>query len=357
MENEEVKNLENENASSFAENKEQQQEAINMAMKFGENATEEDVENVSKKMDKMKKGALAKVWDKVQELWAAFKSPETPLSTKSIIIGSLIYMVTPIDIIPDIIPGIGLLDDAFIIGLVFTQVMKLNKTSERINADAANKELGYVYADSAKINEYADFVNKMSLKEKFSQNEKREIRFKQRELYEEISVLEQKELSDGDKKGLSQLKNIFETIKEIDIPNFVSPKEMENISVLIHISDKVIENKSALRSVEEKYIKDLYEKISLLKSNKLDKTSFILWFTHNFYSQLFTAHYKTSFILWFTHNQTLNELHKRIFDLFKQTKEILATKELTKECEEKLTTLRDCLEEVRNLLNEDINRE
>ncbi|WP_288603207.1 YkvA family protein [uncultured Treponema sp.] len=174
MENEEVKNLENENASSFAENKEQQQEAINMAMKFGENATEEDVENVSKKMDKMKKGALAKVWDKVQELWAAFKSPDTPLSTKSIIIGSLIYMVTPIDIIPDIIPGLGLLDDAFIIGLVFTQVMKLNKTSERINADAANKELGYVYADSAKISAYGNFVNKMYSKDKHTKNEQRE---------------------------------------------------------------------------------------------------------------------------------------------------------------------------------------
>jgi len=363
MENEEVKNLENEKTSSFDQNKEQQQDAINMAMKFGENATEEDVENVSKKMDKMKKGALAKVWDKVQELWAAFKSPETPLSTKSIIIGSLIYMVTPIDIIPDIIPGLGLLDDAFIIGLVFTQVMKLNKTAERISADAVNKELGYVYADSAKIKEYADFVNKMSFKDKHTKNEQREIRSKQRDLYKEISNLEKKELSKADKDGLSQLKNIFETIKVIDIPNFVSPKEMENISVLIYISDKVIENKSALRSVEEKYIKDLYEKISLLKSNKLDKTSFILWFTQYQYLPRELILKNILFIPRFTQykfsapKQTLEELHREVFDLFKQTKEILATKELIKEREEKLTMLGDCLEEVRLLLNEDINRE
>lgn len=240
--------------------------------------------------------------------------------------------------------------------------MKLNKTSERINADAANKELGYVYADSAKIKEYADFVNKMYSKDKLTKNEQKEIRSKQRELYKEISVLEQKELSDGDKKGLSQLKNIFETIKEIDIPNFVSPKEMENISALIYISDKVIENKSALRSVEEKYIKDLYEKVSLLKSNKLDKTSFILWFTqYHFLPELILKN--ILFIPRFTQYQysapkkTLEELHKEIFDLFKQTKEILATKELTKEREEKLTMLGDCLEEVRNLLNEDMNRE
>lgn len=175
--------------------------------------------------------------------------------------------------------------------------------------------------------------------------------------------MKKKELSKADKDGLSQLKNIFETIKKIDIPNFVSPKEKENISFLIYISNKVIENKSALRSVAEKYIKDLYEKISLLKSNKLDKTSFILWFTQNQRSAPIKTYYRVFFGFVFTQYQhsasknTFEELHKKIFDLFKQTKEILATKELTKEREEKLTMLGDCLEEVRNLLNEDMNRE
>ena len=72
----------------------------------------------------MNKGPLAKIWDKVTQLWEAFKSPDTPASLKAIIIGGLIYMVSPIDLIPDVIPVAGLLDDAGVIGLVFSQFLR-----------------------------------------------------------------------------------------------------------------------------------------------------------------------------------------------------------------------------------------
>ena len=100
-------------------------EAQKMAEKYGRNASEADVENVQKNMDKMNRGPLAKIWDKVVTLWEAFKSPDTPASLKALIIGGLIYMVSPIDLIPDVIPVLGLTDDAGIIGLVFNQFMKL----------------------------------------------------------------------------------------------------------------------------------------------------------------------------------------------------------------------------------------
>ena len=98
--------------------------AADMAARMGKNATEADIENVANKMDSMNRGPLAKVWDKVTQLWEAFKSPETPASLKAIIIGGLIYMVSPVDLIPDVIPVVGLLDDAGVIGFVFSQFLR-----------------------------------------------------------------------------------------------------------------------------------------------------------------------------------------------------------------------------------------
>ena len=98
--------------------------AADMAARMGKNATEADIENVANKMGSMNKGPLAKIWDKVTQLWEAFKSPDTPASLKAIIIGGLIYMVSPVDLIPDVIPVAGLLDDAGVIGLVFSQFLR-----------------------------------------------------------------------------------------------------------------------------------------------------------------------------------------------------------------------------------------
>lgn len=103
--------------------------AADMAARMGKNATEADIENVANKMDSMNKGPLAKVWDKVTQLWEAFKSPETPASLKAIIIGGLIYMVSPVDLIPDVIPVAGLLDDVGVIGLVFSQFLRLTSAA------------------------------------------------------------------------------------------------------------------------------------------------------------------------------------------------------------------------------------
>ena len=98
--------------------------------KFGKNASEDDVNNVRKNMGKMKHGPLAKIWDKVTTLWNAFNSPETPKQTKAIIIGGLIYMVCPIDLIPDAIPAFGLIDDAGVLGLIYNQYIQLVRLSK-----------------------------------------------------------------------------------------------------------------------------------------------------------------------------------------------------------------------------------
>lgn len=40
-----------------------------------------------------------------------FTSPEAPLRVKALLIGMLVYIISPIDIIPDMIPLIGITDD------------------------------------------------------------------------------------------------------------------------------------------------------------------------------------------------------------------------------------------------------
>lgn len=47
-------------------------------------------------------------------LWFAFQSDKTPLWAKSIILTALVYLVTPFDAIPDLIPG-GFTDDMAVI--------------------------------------------------------------------------------------------------------------------------------------------------------------------------------------------------------------------------------------------------
>jgi uncharacterized membrane protein YkvA (DUF1232 family) len=42
---------------------------------------------------------------------------ELPVGTMIALIGALIYFVSPIDVIPDCIPGVGYLDDAVVIGV------------------------------------------------------------------------------------------------------------------------------------------------------------------------------------------------------------------------------------------------
>ena len=86
-------------------------------------------------------GALAQVLHTVQLVWRLLIDPRVPALNKLIIPGILIYVLSPIDLVPDFIPVLGWLDDLVIVplGLVAVRAMipkaVLAEHRERLDAE------------------------------------------------------------------------------------------------------------------------------------------------------------------------------------------------------------------------------
>lgn len=63
-------------------------------------------------------------------LWRLSRDPRVPARTKATMFIIAGYLVSPIDVIPDFIPGIGQLDDLVVIGFALDQM--LNRVPEEV---------------------------------------------------------------------------------------------------------------------------------------------------------------------------------------------------------------------------------
>lgn len=99
--------------------------ALEMSEKLGQKSSEKDVEKIEKKIGFMNKGAVKKVWDKVLFLKDNLKNVDIPKRNAISIIGALLYLISPLDLVPDAIPVVGLLDDVFVISWVYDEIMKI----------------------------------------------------------------------------------------------------------------------------------------------------------------------------------------------------------------------------------------
>lgn len=61
----------------------------------------------------------------MQVLIIAYKDKRTPLAAKILIAVTVGYLLSPVDLIPDFIPVLGLLDDVIIVPLLVTFSIKL----------------------------------------------------------------------------------------------------------------------------------------------------------------------------------------------------------------------------------------
>ena len=77
----------------------------------------------AKQAESMPREPFAETWPYFQAMLRLIRAygegqyPEVPESTLVVIIAAIIYLVNPLDVIPDALPAIGFLDDATVIAL------------------------------------------------------------------------------------------------------------------------------------------------------------------------------------------------------------------------------------------------
>jgi uncharacterized membrane protein YkvA (DUF1232 family) len=72
----------------------------------------------------MDRGAAKSLLDDVKTLWRMLTDPDysIPWTTWAWIISALVYFISPVDIIPDVIPGAGYIDDAAVVAWVVSLI-------------------------------------------------------------------------------------------------------------------------------------------------------------------------------------------------------------------------------------------
>lgn len=72
-------------------------------------------------------GPLAEIWEYLQPMFGMIKDwisgdyTKIPVNSIIFIIIGLLYFVTPFDIIPNFVPGVGIIDDAAVLGFIIKE--------------------------------------------------------------------------------------------------------------------------------------------------------------------------------------------------------------------------------------------
>ena len=90
------------------------------------------IQKITEKLPSMNRGPIKEIWPKIQSLFQMVLDPKAAWTSKALAIGSLLYLVSPFDAIPDIIPVLGLTDDAaVIISVVSTLAVEVSKYAKQ----------------------------------------------------------------------------------------------------------------------------------------------------------------------------------------------------------------------------------
>lgn len=62
-------------------------------------------------------------------LWFARKHPDTPLLTKVFCAATLLYAISPVDLVPDVIPILGFVDDVIVVPILMWLAIRILPSS------------------------------------------------------------------------------------------------------------------------------------------------------------------------------------------------------------------------------------
>ncbi|MEP7343234.1 MAG: YkvA family protein [Acidobacteriota bacterium] len=68
-------------------------------------------------------GVIMLIPDFLKLLGRLFRDSRVPTTEKALLVGSIIYVISPIDLIPDFIPFIGQVDDLYLVALVLLRLL------------------------------------------------------------------------------------------------------------------------------------------------------------------------------------------------------------------------------------------
>lgn len=91
------------------------QYAMALLAPYRDKASSHDIEKVNQKLGGMNKDALQRRWAQLSGLWGMVNDAGVAWTSKAVALGALLYLITPMDAIPDITPLLGLTDDAAVI--------------------------------------------------------------------------------------------------------------------------------------------------------------------------------------------------------------------------------------------------
>ncbi|MEL7037776.1 MAG: YkvA family protein [Cyanobacteria bacterium J06592_8] len=167
----------------MSEEKEHKKErkAIEIASKFAKKQNlENDVKKIEKNLPRMKKGPIQEVWGKVQGLSKAVIDPRVAWQEKSIAVGALLYLISPVDLIPDTIPVVGLIDDAGVISSAANTLANVLSKYAVVATQSVHTAVGVGYGIKGGINQReAKKIIETNKQEHNSATERLEIEWKE----------------------------------------------------------------------------------------------------------------------------------------------------------------------------------
>ena len=111
-------------------------ESINYA-DYADHYSEEELNRTFSKTKRLGRKLLKSVF----ELGYAFMSPDTPVWARAVIVGAIGYFISPADAVPDLVPGVGYVDDAAVIASALAAVGSNITDSVEKKADKAVDDL------------------------------------------------------------------------------------------------------------------------------------------------------------------------------------------------------------------------